>query len=116
MQPNYAILAENYYKTIASKNLTELEKYLHPDVQFDGPLAKASGKANVLELTRQFTTFFTSLKIRSKFASKDQAVIVYDVEFPPPISPIASTALLTYKDGLVVKVELFYDASPFRRS
>ena len=113
MKENNVLIAETYYKALGEKRLEILENYLHPDVQFIGPLAKTTGKDSVLEATKKFTSFFKTLKIRSKFGSEDQAVIIYDLEFPEPIGLISSTALMTFMGGLVTKIELFYDARPF---
>lgn len=106
-------IAETYYNNVAEKNFDALEKFLHPDVQFVGPLAKLHGLRDVLEATKRFTTLFQTLKIRSIFEYEDQAVVVYDLDIPEPIGAISSVSLMTFKEGLVVKIELFYDARPF---
>lgn len=113
MSQNHVSLAEAYYREVGKKNVAVLENYLHPDVQFIGPLAKMTGRENVLEATKNFVALFKTLKIRSKFGSEDQAIVVYDLEFPPPIGFISSVSLMTFKEELVAKIELFYDARPF---
>ena len=113
MSQNNVLIAEAYYNAVGEKNVALLEKYLHPDVQFIGPLAKMTGRENVLEATKKFTNLFTTLTVRSKFGLDDQTMIVYDLEVPPPIGFVSSASLMTFKDGLVIKIELFYDARPF---
>lgn len=108
-------LAEAYYTAMSKKNVAELEQYLHPDVRFIGPLAELTGKDAVLEATRNFVNFFNTLTIRAKFGSDQQAVIVYDLDFPAPIGHLPATVLMSFQEGLVVKIELFYDARPFER-
>ena len=44
--------AEAYYEAMGSKNTQEMAKYLHPDVQFVGPLAEMKGKESVLDATK----------------------------------------------------------------
>lgn len=114
MNQNYTSLAEAYYTAIAKKNIPEIEKFLHPDIQLITPLSKTTGKAGALGAIAQFTSFFRSLKIRSKFSSGNQAVIVYDVEFPSPIGVVPSVSLLTFKDDSIIQVELFFNAAPFK--
>jgi hypothetical protein len=41
------------------------------------------------------------------------AVIVYDLECQPPVNVFSAVALLTFKNNLISKIELFYDARPF---
>ena len=113
-QTNLAI-AENLYKELGEKNIEAIKKYVHPDVQFSAPLAKAEGKEAYLKAAQGFTTLFDTLTIRAKFAEGDQAMVVYDLECPAPIGLFKSAALLTFDKGLITKVELFYDARPFER-
>jgi hypothetical protein len=108
-------IAEAYYKAMGEKNAGAVEKYLHPDIQFIAPLAKLTGKENVLEAAKRFTLLFKSLKIRCKFGSENQAMIVYDLECPEPIGSFSSTSLMTFHEGLISKIELFYDARPFEK-
>lgn len=111
---NNLALAEAYYTAMAEKDLVSLEKYLHPDVEFVGPIACVTGKENFLQTIKGFISFFKSLTIRSKFASGNQAMLAYDVDFPAPIGITRSAALMTFKNGLIKKIELFFDASSFR--
>lgn len=113
MDTQNASIAEAYYKAFAEKNMPEMEKYLNDDVQFVAPLDKVSGKRAVIEAARGFANFFKSLTIRAQFGSGTQAVIVYDLELPAPIGVFSSTALMTLHEGLITKIELFYDARPF---
>ncbi len=113
MSKNNMSLAEAYYTAVAERDFAEVEKYLHPDVQFIAPLAKMKGKEAVMEATKQFASFFKSLKIRAKLDAGDQAVIVYDLECP--VGDLSAAVLLTFQEGLVSKLELFYDARPFEK-
>jgi hypothetical protein len=112
MNKNNAAIAEAYYTGMGEKNISVIEKYLHSDVQFVTPLGSTQGKEALLEAARKFTSFFKSLKIRAKFGSEDQAMIVYDVEFPAPVGKTPTAALMTFREGLISKIELIYDARP----
>ncbi|MGL4539412.1 MAG: nuclear transport factor 2 family protein [Candidatus Rhabdochlamydia sp.] len=106
-------IIEDYYKAIGNKKFEQVEKYLHPDVQFIAPLAQMQGKKAVIEATRKFTTLFKTLHIRAKFGSNNQAMVVYDLDCPKPIGIFSSSALMTFENGLIIKIELFFDARPF---
>ena len=113
METNNVALAEEYYKFVGEKNVEGIKKFLHPDVEFYGPLATLKGKEAVIEATSNFMNMFKSLKIRAKFGAGDQAMIVYDVDIPEIMEGSPGASLLSFRDGLIVRVELFYDGSPF---
>lgn len=115
MSINNAAIAEDYYRAVGEKRVEEIEKHLRPDVRFIGPLAKMNGKEAVLEATKKFTAFFQSLKIRGTFGSGDQIMVVYDLECPAPVGKLSTAVLMTFEEGLVAKIELFYDARPFEK-
>lgn len=106
-------IAEAYYRAVGNKDFAELEKHLHPDVCFTGPLASISGKQAVLEATKNFASMFHTLTILAKFGSEDKAMIVYEVEIPEPIGTTPSASLMTFQNGMITKIQLFYDARPF---
>jgi ketosteroid isomerase-like protein len=108
-------IAEVFYTAMANKNIASVEQYVHPDVHFSGPLGEMQGKQAYLAGVKNFTNLFTDLKIRTILSSEDQAMVVYDLDFPAPIGQLPSAALMTFTDGLITKIELFFDASPFER-
>ncbi|CUI18042.1 hypothetical protein PNK_2448 [Candidatus Protochlamydia naegleriophila] len=115
MSQNHAATIEAYYTALAGKNVSALEKYLHPNVQFLGPFGRATGKEAVLGATTHFANLFKSLKIRTTFSSEDQAMIVYDVDFPEPVGLIRTAALMTFPGEIITKIEVFFDARPFEK-
>ena len=113
MVENNVATAVAYYQAMADKNLSEVAKYLHPNVRFNSPLVELRGKEAVLDAIKKLTTLFNTLKIRAQFGSDDQAILVYDINFPAPLGNSAATALMTFQDGLIAKIELIFDARPF---
>ncbi len=93
------------------KNGDNLEKFLHPDVQFIGPMAVVNGKAAVLEAAKKLIALIEGVTIRAKFGSEDGAMLAYDMIFPAPIGLLRSATLFTFQDGLISKLELFYDSA-----
>jgi ketosteroid isomerase-like protein len=113
MNPNNVVLAKAFYTAMSEKNIKTIEKYVHPDIHFSAPLAKLQGKEAYLEALKGFMAFFKTLTIRSTFAEGDEAVVIYEVDFPAPVGKLPSAALLTFHEGLIIMVELFYDARSF---
>lgn len=105
-------VAVSYYKAMNDKNLSGLEKHLHPEVQLFTPLATHKGKENVVNAVSQFMNLFVKLSIRAQFGAGDQAMVVYDVECPKPIGVMPAAALMHFKDGRIVRIELFLDPRP----
>jgi len=107
--------AEEYYKLIGEKNVDGIKKYLAHDVEFYSPLATLKGREAVVEATSNFMNAIASLKIRAKFDSGDQAMIIYDVDFPGVTSNFPGASLLSFRNDLIVRIELFHDASHFKK-
>lgn len=105
-------LAKAYYTAYHNKDLEAVKSLLHPDVQFVSPMAQLKGKEAVFTSVQRFLSVFTSLSVREVFGSQDQAMVVYDTEFPGPVGMFPAAALMTFKEGLVTRLELFFDARP----
>ena len=104
-----------YYQAMNNKDISSLEKYLHPDVRLINPLADIIGKDAVLKAVKHLFTVFNKLTIRAQFGTGDQAMLVYDIEFPAPIELCRTAVLLTFQEGLIIRYELFFDARPFEK-
>jgi SnoaL-like domain len=102
-----------YYKAMADKDLTAIARYLHPDVHLVSPMEELIGKEAVLEAVKPFVDLIKSIKMNAKFGSEDQAMLTYDMEFAEPIGVTRTAVLMTFKGGLIVRSELFFDARPF---
>lgn len=102
---------EDYYKLIGEKNVEGIKKYLDPEVELISPLATLKGREAVAGSTGNFMKAFKTLKIRAKFGSGTQEMIVYDVNFPGVESNFPGASLLTFRNDLIVRIELFHDAS-----
>jgi len=102
-----------YYTAMHNKDLAGVGQCLHPNVHFQGPLANLAGKELVLEAAKHFMSAFKSLTIRAKFESENQVMLAYDLDCPEPIGLFRAAALMTFTDGLISRLELFYDARPF---
>jgi hypothetical protein len=115
MSENNLKLVSAYYRAMNEKNLAGIEKCLHPEILFIGPLAEMAGKDAVLESVKRFFLIFNKLTVRSKLGSEDQAMVVYDLDCPAPIELFRAAAFMTFKDNLIARLELFYDARPFEK-
>jgi SnoaL-like protein len=113
MKKSPVALAGEYYKLVGEKNLEGIKNYLHPDVELHGPVGNLKGKEAVVKATGDYMNLFQTLTVRSQFGSEDQAMIVYEADIPGIAKRFPAAALLSFRDGLIVKSELFYDGSRF---
>ncbi len=99
-----------YYKALGEKNMEAVKKYLHSDIEFRDPQEKVMGREAVLEAAQGFTRIFKTLTIQAQFGSENQAMIVYEVEISGFSKPLQAASLLSFQEGLISKIELFYDS------
>ncbi len=116
MTPSNAACAEAYYKAMSEKDLPEMARYLHPDVRLITPMEDLRGKEVVLEAAKKLLNFIQSIGVQAKFESETQAMLAYDMHFAAPAGVCRAAALMTFQDGLIVRNELFFDASPFKKA
>lgn len=102
--------ATAYYTALSRKNLPEVKACLHPNVQFSDPQETLIGREAVLRAAQGFTGVFKSLTIRTQFGTEEQAMIVYEVEIPGLSQKLQAASLLSFQEGLISKIELFYDS------
>jgi hypothetical protein len=108
-------IARNYYTAMAEKNIVELEKYLDDNVIFVAPLTTVLGKELFLERVEEFFAYSATVTIRSVFGSYDQGMVVFSLDYPRPIGVVEAAALLDIQDGLITRIELFYDGRLFEK-
>ena len=109
-------LADAYYQAVANKDLPTIANLLHTNVYLVGPLGHAEGKESVLRAVTGFATLLRSLRVNVIFGSEDQAMVNYDVDFGDPFGNVRSAALISCKDNLIARIELFFDARPFKEN
>jgi len=101
---------------MSNKNVQELDLYLHPDVQFISPLGTMSGKDTVLRGAIGFMHMFDTLDIKQTLDNdQESAMVVFDLACPAPVGLLKCATLMTIEDGLIKKMELFYDPRPFEK-
>jgi len=115
MKNDPLVSGEAYLKAWDSKDLEGIAKYLHPEVHFIGPMTEMTGKEKVLQSAKRLFGLLETLEVRSKFASGDHAIFTYDFVCADPIGVCRTAELMTFKDGLISRIELFFDARPFEK-
>lgn len=106
---NISEVARSYYEAMAAKDEKTIESFLHPSVSFLNPVAEFKGKTDVQSFVKGFLPNFETLTIRSVCANINQAMLAYDIKFPNSASVVRGASLLDFNDGLISRIELFFD-------
>lgn len=107
---NNVTIAQAYYMAMAEKNSDEVERYLHSDVCLIGPYGQKVGKEMVFDAAKKFMHMFSDIKIHSHFGCDQQVALSYDLlEFGENANTLRAASLMTFKDGLIIKNELYFD-------
>lgn len=110
---NNITLVETYYQNMMEKNFEAMEKCLHDDVDFIGPLSTMSGKEAVVNAAKNLSAMCESIIIKAKFSAADQVMLAYDFYFPKSIGKLPAAVLMNIKNNQISRIELFYDGRPF---
>lgn len=108
-------IAIAYYQAMGKKDLASIAPYLDPEVDLISPLATLKGKDAVLAASIGFMNLFKSLTIRSVGSDGDQVLLAINLDCPEPIGIFRTVVLLTCKNSLIIRSELFYDPRPLER-
>jgi hypothetical protein len=105
--------AEAYLAAWQKKDLAGIGEHLHADVHFKGPMSETTGKDAFLAAAQRIFPPLQSLTVRHTFASGGAVAAIYDFNCAAPIGVCRTAELITFQDGLISGVELFFDARPF---
>jgi len=105
-------IAKAYYTAIKEKNAADMGKYLAPDVHYVNPLAEMTSKEEALTAAKKLFPLTKTVTIHKIFSSENQVVVIFDLEFLPPIGNLPIAALLTIHNKLITKLEMFFDPRP----
>ena len=103
-------IARDYYMAMKEKDIQGMKKCLHQDVRLISPLATVDGKKAALVAARKLFSVLNTLTIREEFGSENHVMLALDLVFAAPIGSLAVASLVTFKEGEIIQIELFYDA------
>jgi ketosteroid isomerase-like protein len=115
MSENTMTIAESYMAAWQRKDIEEIARHLHPQVHFKGPMAEVTGREAVVGSAQRMFPLMKEIVIQSKFASANQAIFTYDFLCAEPVGSCRTAELMTFEDGQIKSIELFFDARPFEK-
>ena len=102
--------AQRYYRTMLNQDFQAMADCLHPEITFLSPLREMAGKENVVAGAKNFGAVVKSIDIRSAFHAGNQVMMAYDCQFTTPDISLRTAVLMDFKDNLISRIELFFDA------
>jgi ketosteroid isomerase-like protein len=105
-----------YYRGFEEKDREAIGRHLHPEVRLVSPLAQQSGKDAVVESAARLAAMLRGIAFRATFAAGDQVMLAYDLELPEPVGRQPAAVLMTFRDGRIAEIQLYYDPRPFERA
>lgn len=115
MGQNNTQTALNYYKSLNNRDINTLATYLHPQVHLISPFSEITGIDAVSAAAKDFTSLFNSLIVKEHFEQAGRVMIVYDLDCPLPVGSVRTAVLMTFKDDLIARIELFFNPEPFKQ-
>jgi hypothetical protein len=109
-------LATAYLAAWQRKDVAAIAKHLDPQVHFTGPMMDVTGRDAVIASAERILPLLLEFNVRSTLVSHDRAMFAYDFVCHQPIGTCRTAELVTFEEGLIKTIELFYDARPFEKT
>lgn len=97
------------------RDFDKMSSFLHPEVTCISTLDIINTRDIVVAAAKNFSNFFKSITIKEEFTSENKVVLLLETDYPEPVGCFRSTSVLSFEDGLISKIELFYDPRAFKR-
>ena len=108
--------AVSYYTAMNARDFDKMSCCLHPEVTCISPLDTIDTRGIVVAAAKNFSNLsFKTITIKEEFTSENKVVLLLETSCPEPVGCFRSTSVLSFEDGLISKIELFYDPRPFKR-
>lgn len=108
-------IGDEYLAAWKAKDIEGIARHIHPDIHFTSPMAETDGRETFLASSGRMFAILKDLVVRSRFASQEQAIYTYDFICSDPIGTCRTAELMTFQEGKIKSVELFFDARPFEK-
>lgn len=108
--------AQAYDHAYVEKDGKKIASSLHPEAELVSPISTARGKEEVLAMAKPLMEVTRAIEIRAEFGAGDRVMLAYDLECAPPLGRTRAAVLFTFREGLIARIELFFDPRPFLKS
>jgi hypothetical protein len=103
-------LTVEYNRAFGEGRLDALREMLHPELEFDGTVARATrGRDEYLSGLPRLVSVLKGNELRAVLVDGERSFVLYDVVTDTSAGPVLSGELLTFEDGLIRKITLLFD-------
>ena len=103
-------LTLEYNRAFGEGDLDRVAEMLHPDLEFDGTVAKSSqGRDAYMSGLPRLVSILERNEVLDVIVDGDRAFILYDFVTDTPAGAVLSGELLTFDGGLIRKITLLFD-------
>ena len=107
-QEQNALLVRGYISCIGDKKYDELEKYLHTDFEFNGPIT-LHGAADYIDMLKNHSKHTVGVEVKAVFVDSCDCCVMYDLMMDARLGAVPCLEWLTIKDGKVAATRLHFD-------
>jgi hypothetical protein len=105
----------DYLSRWQAKDLSGIASWLHQDIHFIGAMTETKGKADFLKSVEMTLPLVQDIKIRHAFHNQTSALFIYDFNCVVPLGRNRVAEMMTFANGKIIALELFFDARPFEK-
>lgn len=110
MSDNNLTIALSYYGAINQNNPGLAAEKLADNVRIISPLATKDGKADVVEALKGLCSTVEGVTVTDTFNADALVMLALNMLFPAPVGVLRAASLLDFEQGLIARIELFYDS------
>jgi ketosteroid isomerase-like protein len=106
-------IAARYIELAGEKKYDAVAHILAPDVSFKGPFVTLNSAEAFIGALRRLAPVWERNVVRTAFADGDQACVIYDFVTNTEAGALPCIELLSFRDGRIKSIELFFDRASF---
>ncbi len=110
---NLKSLAARYIEAVGLKEYAAVEAILSPRVSFNGPFMKIDSAPAFIAGLKRMAPIWEGNEVRTVLGDAEQVCVFYNFVTNTQAGAVPCIELLTFEDGRIAKVELFFDRAQF---
>lgn len=112
---NVLELGEAYYKALDQKDIPRISSLVDPALKFKMPIGEYSNRNDFLSAVQRMLRKSRGVRVKSKFASGNHGMFIYEIQFNDPVGKVKAASLMTVEGGTIKEIEVFFDSRPFEK-
>lgn len=104
-------ILKKYYEAVSNKNLDKALNCIDSNIHFISPMSEVKGKEDFSKAVEGYISMINTLSIRTICGNNEEAIILYNVTIKGKSEPLRTAAFARFSEGLIVHLELFFNAS-----